>query len=145
MSLSQALPQLASNFVYPNVSLNVGGQKSSDFERYSIAVLGVFLQLCVIAYAGVGAYTHGHKHDILNEEKATPGYGFPLIAGGTMTMVLGMFLCARVIDESTSEESWVVPKHETRNLRLVWLQKGRRLPFSYSKTSLTPGLTRWEC
>lgn len=121
------LPQLAFDIVYPNVSLNVGGQKSSDFERYLIAAIGVFLQLGVIAYAGAGTYNHGHKHDFLHDDKAAPGYGFPLLAGGTMIMVFGMFLCARIIDESTSEESWMVPKHERRNLRLVWLQKGMKL------------------
>ena len=121
------MPQLASNFVYPNVSLNVGGQKSSDFERYSIAALGVFLQLGVIAYAGAGTYTHGHKNDFLHDDEATPGYGFPLLAGGTIIMVFGMFLCAHIVDESTSEEGWIVPKYETRNLRLVWLQKGTKI------------------
>jgi hypothetical protein len=118
------LPQTASSYVCPNISLNVGGQKSSAFERYSIATLGILLQLGVIAYAGAGVYSQGREQDFLHDKESMSAYAFPLMASGTMIMVLGMFLCACVVDRCTSEVIWVVPEHERRTLRLAWLQKG---------------------
>lgn len=112
----------------PNISLNIGGQKSSDLERWSLAIFGILLQLSVIVFAGFEVlFSETPSLDFWKEKEPPPRYAFPLMAGGIATLILGMFLCAHVIDTSTADESWVVPGHEKRHLRLAWLQKGMLL------------------
>jgi hypothetical protein len=104
----------------PNISLNVGGQRTSGLELWAIAVFGIMLQLGVVAFAGVGVFLPGWESSFKKNSKAVVSYAFPLMASGTVTLAVGMLLCAYIIDASTEEKVW---KLDDR-VRLAWLQKG---------------------
>ena len=107
----------------PNISLNVSSQKTSDGELWAIAIIGIFIQLGVIAFAGFGAL-HGDR--FRKDGKRVVPYAFPLMAGGTVALVLGMFLCAHIIDKNTVETRWV-PESKSRVLSFKWVQKGNNI------------------
>jgi hypothetical protein len=104
----------------PNISLNVGGQRTSNTELWAVALIGIILQLGVIVFAGVGSISSAWG-DIFRKDstKVVPS-AFPLMVVGTITLTLGMCLCAYIIDASTIEEAWEM----NPNARLAWLQKG---------------------
>lgn len=109
----------------PNISLNIGGQRSSSVERWGIAIFGVALQLGVITYAAAGVLGHTLSLDFMKDnDQRNYRYAFPMMAGGTTTLVIGMYLCACIIDGSTSETNWLVPQTEKRQLRITLLQRG---------------------
>jgi hypothetical protein len=90
-----------------------------------MAVIGIILQLGVIVFAEFGVFL-GNWNDRF---KANGGgmvpYAFPMVAGGTITLALGMFLYAYIIDRNTVEEKWVTPAPEDGYLKFAWLQKGK--------------------
>ena len=105
----------------PNISLNVSSQKTSDGELWAIAIIGIFIQLGVIAFAGFGAL-HGDR--FRKDGKRVVPYAFPLMAGGTVALVLGMFLCAHIIDKNTVETRW---ESKSGVLSFTWVQKGNNI------------------
>ena len=107
----------------PNISLNVSSQKTSDGELWAIAIIGIFIQLGVIAFAGFGALQGGRFR---KDGKRVVPYAFPLMAGGTVALVLGMFLCAHIIDKNTVETRWV-PESTSGDLSFKWVQKGNNI------------------
>lgn len=109
----------------PNVALNIKGQQTSNGELWAVAVIGTLLQLSVIIFAGISTLFSPWEHHFTKEGKLAAPYAFPMLASGIIAMVLGMFLCANIIDRNTIEERWT-GKHldETRRLKFAWLQKG---------------------
>jgi hypothetical protein len=88
----------------PNISLNVHGW--SDVSELALyAFLGIVLQVGVLVFSGFVAYDPR-----LNAKLGGPrvSAGFPLQAVGTIFLLLSMFLCSLVIDQSTKERMWVV-------------------------------------
>ncbi|KAF8245467.1 hypothetical protein K440DRAFT_517209, partial [Wilcoxina mikolae CBS 423.85] len=109
----------------PNVSLNVGGQRVSDIELKIVAVVGTLLQGGVVAFAGVAVLhprwsTMFSKHDQLT----VAPFAFPTMAVGTFALVVGMFLCAHIVDGSTVEDRWEITDPRAN---LAWLQKGGKI------------------
>lgn len=103
----------------PNLTLNVqniiGGA-----ELYSAAAFGTLLQVAIIVFSGVATYYPDFRSNWLKDGQPVASYAFPCYAGGTLLLVLGIFTCSYVIEDSTLERRYRPVKHEAR---LVWLQR----------------------
>jgi hypothetical protein len=104
----------------PNLGLNIGGQWVSDLELKAIAMVGIILQGGVLAFAGIsGPLSLDSKLE--KNHKPVRLYSFPLMAAGTVGLIVGMFLCANIIERSTAETTWTV--ENSRINKVSWLQR----------------------
>jgi len=91
----------------PNISLNLhGGSKLEDL--YTIAACGIVLQLGVLIFSGLAVYYPGWSSKFQKNNRPIQSYAYPLMAAGTVVLVVGMIICSAVIEQSTTEEKWVV-------------------------------------
>lgn len=100
----------------PNLSLNVSIKPLDKRILFAFVVLGIILQGGILVYAGVAQYRLN-----LVQEDSTVAYGFAVYFIGTLSLAIGMFLCAKTIEISTDEISWeptAGPK------TVIWLQQG---------------------
>ncbi|KAF5649007.1 ankyrin repeat [Fusarium sp. NRRL 52700] len=84
----------------PNISLNVHPQKRCEVRI--AAILGTVLQVGVLVYAGFATYYHTMRFP-KEENKPVSNYAFPCTASGTILLVIGLFLCADVVEKRTAE------------------------------------------
>ncbi|KAL6887264.1 hypothetical protein HDV57DRAFT_525688 [Trichoderma longibrachiatum] len=104
----------------PNLLLNCHDRVSRR-EIYIYAALGVIIQFDVLIYFGISSYYLPINHRFfLKVGKRIVGYAFPCAAAGTILLVLGLFICARVVEKSTTETYYKAPNHQ---MFVVWLQK----------------------
>ncbi|CCX13726.1 Similar to hypothetical protein CHGG_08881 [Chaetomium globosum CBS 148.51]; acc. no. XP_001226808 [Pyronema omphalodes CBS 100304] len=89
----------------PTLGLNIGQQRVPELELRVIAVFGVLLQTGVLVFAGI-TVAPPWKAQFMKSDKAAPLYAFPYMVAGTIAMVLGLFICARIIERSTDEKTW---------------------------------------
>ncbi|QGI68452.1 hypothetical protein CEK27_012423 [Fusarium fujikuroi] len=101
----------------PNVSLNVHSQKRAEVR--AAAVIGTFLQLGVLIYAGFATYYHTLRFP-KEENKPVSNYAFPCTASGTIILVTGLLLCADVVEKRTVEISR--KPQADYNAYVIWLQ-----------------------
>ncbi|KAG4261806.1 hypothetical protein FPRO03_11274 [Fusarium proliferatum] len=102
----------------PNVSLNVHSQKRAEVR--AAAVIGTFLQLGVLIYAGFATYYHTLRFP-KEENKPVSNYAFPCTASGTIILVIGLLLCADVVEKRTMEISR--KPQADYNAYVIWLQR----------------------
>ncbi|KAF2281482.1 uncharacterized protein EI97DRAFT_447446 [Westerdykella ornata] len=82
--------------------------------------------LSTIIFAAIVTYYLKYKKD----GSDVPAYGFPLMAAGTVTLCVGIYLCAFVVGESTEERKFrrkqVAPTSSAKESlpNFVWLQPG---------------------
>ncbi|KAL7811573.1 ankyrin repeat-containing domain protein [Trichoderma gracile] len=106
----------------PNLLLNCHDRVQRG-EIYLAAAFGVFLQLGALVFFGFITYDPPTKGQFfLKDGKRIVAYAFPCAAGGTVLLVLGLFICAWVVEMSTTETCYEAPNH---HMFVVWLQKGR--------------------
>ncbi|RPB16218.1 hypothetical protein P167DRAFT_596468, partial [Morchella conica CCBAS932] len=102
----------------------MGGQTVPVFELWVVAVFGMMLQLGVLLFAGFSVLI-SHRSSNFKKDGGTPQpYAFPLMAVGTCSLVLGMFLCSHIIDRSTTEETWEFEELKGARIKVAWLQLG---------------------
>ncbi|KAF5868333.1 putative ankyrin repeat protein [Botrytis fragariae] len=92
----------------PNISLNTH-PKQNMFELALAAILGIVLQAGVIIFSGFVAYDNRLGAMVGGAPSA---YAFPILASGTIILVLGMGICAVVIGKSTDEVAWELKPEE---------------------------------
>lgn len=102
----------------PNLSLNIGIKQPSLFTLQMAALFGCAIQLSVFGFAIWVTYVA----KLRKEDKSIPPWAFPLASIGTILLVLGMFLCAWIIETTTMEK---VFKNENK-VRMHWLQQGNQ-------------------
>ena len=103
----------------PNISLNLSPRKRV-WERFSMAVIGVVVQITALIVMGLVTY----HWNLQKGNKPVVPYAYPLAIIGTGSLVLGMFICATVIERSTKEVTWVKgPGAAHLNLHVLWLQR----------------------
>jgi len=105
----------------PNIAINIGGQRVSDFEFRAVALIGISLQMGVIVFAGLSVIWPSWKGEFTKGGKPVLPYAFPSMAVGTVALIIGMFLCAHIIERSTAEETWAIQQNQ---MRVAWLQRG---------------------
>lgn len=103
----------------PNLLLNCHDRVKRG-EIYLAATIGVLLQLGALVYFGFITYHQPIKGKFLKDGKRVVDYAFPCAAGGTLLLVLGLFMCAWVVEKSTVETCYEAEKHQ---IFIVWLQK----------------------
>ncbi|RPA74512.1 hypothetical protein BJ508DRAFT_333003 [Ascobolus immersus RN42] len=101
----------------PNISLNLHNG-SSRAELLLATIVGVVVQLSVVAFAAATAYHPTWKLQFQEDGRPTPDYAFPLLASGTLLLFIGLWICTTVIDMSTDEWIWrrTKPSAPTKNL-----------------------------
>lgn len=101
----------------PNLSLNVSIKPMKHWVLVAFVVLGVLLQGGVLVFAAIAQYRLGlRKNDL-----PPVAYGFPVFVIGTLSLSVGMFLCAHEVEISTLETTWV-PQRDSGSV--IWLQQG---------------------
>ncbi|KAH8812397.1 hypothetical protein F5884DRAFT_855694 [Xylogone sp. PMI_703] len=104
----------------PNISLNTDNLFGRG-ELHLVAVIGIVLQLGVLIFSGFVTY-----YPTLQWQKngqPIAGYAFPCTAAGTLVLVIGMLICADVVESSTQEKRY--PAGQGKEARMVWLQKAQ--------------------
>lgn len=109
----------------PNIFRNTSAAPENSWELMVVAVIGVILQVGVLVYDGVITYDSRWKK--LRNSTPVAGYAFPLTFVGTLAVVIGMFICALVIDVRTDEERWQATSRVGKKdfFQVVWLQRGQ--------------------
>lgn len=101
------------------------GGSISKSELWLVASAGVVLQLGVLAFAGAATF----HWEWQKGERPVARYAFPLTVIGTLGLMIGMYLCAYVVEKSTKETSWVpCPEYESGGQgtpRVMWIQKSQ--------------------
>ena len=82
--------------------------------------------MTVLAFDAVATYHLRYPKG----ERPVAIYAFPLTCIGTVGLVLGMYLCAYIIEVSTKELQWVPgsaaqAKSGRKIYRILWVQKGQ--------------------
>ncbi|KAI5815819.1 hypothetical protein BZA77DRAFT_73218 [Pyronema omphalodes] len=129
----------------PNISLNLAVHRKR-WELHLATLLGIVVQVAVLVIAGFASYHSGWN--LTQGGSLVQGYAYPLTSGGTILLVLGMFICASVIDQSTTEE--IYKKHDrikNAKLYLLWLQRGKLISDqtfeSYAMITKEPAQELW--
>ncbi|RPA75199.1 hypothetical protein BJ508DRAFT_214707, partial [Ascobolus immersus RN42] len=101
----------------PNISLNLRSFTAWDRRELRIAAaFGVLVQTCVLIFTAFATY-----HPRMGYEKEgfpVERYAYPLAAGGTILVAIGMWICSSIVESSTVEKEWHA------KLRVFWLQQG---------------------
>ncbi|KAK0372576.1 hypothetical protein CLIM01_10071 [Colletotrichum limetticola] len=102
----------------PNITLN-SHNITSRAELRTAALWGILLQLGLVAYAGCSVYHPALG--FLKDGNPVARYAFPCHWVGTLLLVVGLLLCAHVVESSTVEESFRPSKDLMA--QMVWLQQ----------------------
>lgn len=101
----------------PNLSLNVSITPMKPCILVGFVVLGVLLQGGVLVFAAIAQY----RFRLRKNDLPPVAYGFPVFVIGTLSLAVGMFLCAHEVEISTIETTWVPQK---KSGSVIWLQQG---------------------
>lgn len=122
----------------PNLSLNKGIDRRGPWWFYAAALFGIILQggrahtwsgfmllptdqgLGTLAYAALTVFWSSGIFG--NDDDSATNYALPFYIYGSVSLSLGMFLCAFLIERSSSE-SYL---HPNKPSKLYWLQPGRQ-------------------
>lgn len=102
----------------PNLLFNITFKPRSRQTMIALILLGILLQGGVLAFAAITQYKLG----LPKNDGNIPGYAFPVFLVGTVGLTLGLFLCAEVIETSTTEFTWEPASPTTTTS--IWLQQG---------------------
>lgn len=104
----------------PNLTLNIGIRKIHQEIHWSVLIFSVLLQLSFFGYATWATF---HNSSFLSEGTSSPQakVWFGLIILGTISLVFGMILCARLIDLKSRERRF---KRIGGASEIFWLQPG---------------------
>lgn len=104
----------------PNLTLNIGIRKLHKSIHWSILIFSVLLQLSFFGYA---TWATLYNPSFLNEGTPSPQakVWLGLTISGTLMLLFGMILCARMIDLKSHERIF---KRIGETPRIFWLQPG---------------------
>ncbi|KAL3463062.1 hypothetical protein BJX64DRAFT_132932 [Aspergillus heterothallicus] len=104
----------------PNLSLNKGIKRRAPGWFWAAALLGIILQGGTLGYAAMTVFWFSGLFK--KSEMTSDSYAFPLYLCGSISLSIGMFLCAFMIERSSTEHysSPVTPS------KIYWLQPGRQ-------------------
>ncbi|KAL6359130.1 hypothetical protein LRP88_09330 [Fusarium phalaenopsidis] len=105
----------------PNITLNLQDNDSNRNELKVYAIIGIFLQLCILVFFGVIAYYPAIENSFRKDDRPVDHYAFPLAVGGTLILIIGMFICGTVVENSTEETRY--KKDDKYEMRVAWIQQ----------------------
>ncbi|KAF5013973.1 hypothetical protein FDECE_61 [Fusarium decemcellulare] len=106
----------------PNISLNLQNSHDRLWIRL-VAALGIILQTAVLVFFGLMVYHPKLKPDFQRDDSPVGAHSFPLAAGGTVILVLGLLLCGHVVEGSTQEEQYETTTNF--DIAMYWLQQNQ--------------------
>ncbi|CCX34876.1 Similar to hypothetical protein [Tuber melanosporum Mel28]; acc. no. XP_002841517 [Pyronema omphalodes CBS 100304] len=104
---AQPTPQPDDQQAAPNISLNLEKGKEK-IQLWAAAICGLLLQSSVLVYSGLLVYLPNLRQK-LPKDGSGP-WAFPVLAAGTISLVIGMFICSGVVEKSTKETEYVLKK-----------------------------------
>ncbi|KAF4985886.1 hypothetical protein FDECE_16248 [Fusarium decemcellulare] len=118
----------------PNIALNCHNRVKRG-EVKAFAAIGTFLQTGVLLYSGFASQYPilKSKKAFQKDDKEISAYAYPCTAVGTFLVVVGMILCAHVVESSTTEKNYQIS--ESCRGRLVWLQQEKTVSDQVFKSS----------
>ena len=148
----QVKPSDEHSKVNPNLSINVGIKKRGPEFVYPVLILGVTLQLGLMAIAPLlswaGSWSKdGRSGNKLSLQQAYLKYRFPILyLAGTVFMTAGMFGCAYLIGQITQETRYRRQNcDQGTRTGLFWVQAGDQVigdqtygPYAYSEDPSRP-------
>lgn len=132
----------------PNLSLNVGIKKQSQYIAQAAAAVGFLAQSSVFVVAIVVTYVLGLEKD----GKPMLPWACPMTILGSLMLCAGMFLCANLVERSTKERVFQ-RKDEPNRSTFFWIQPGNQIigdqtfdAFAYtdSDVPLKRYITSWK-
>lgn len=84
-----------------------------------VAICGLILQVGVLVYSGIAAKYLTFR--LLKNGNPVADYAYPCTAAGTLILVLGMLICAYVVESSTLESRY--RPAAGKSARVIWLQR----------------------
>ncbi|KAH9238354.1 hypothetical protein K456DRAFT_1172761 [Colletotrichum gloeosporioides 23] len=107
----------------PNISLNLRHSRSK-VAVWCVALFGATLQIGVLVFFAAITYHPGIKDRFKkDDENRIDGHVFPLAFTGTILLVVGLLLCAHVIEKSTKETIHTAKKGF--KITMYWIQQGQ--------------------
>lgn len=88
----------------PNITLNVRGSTSTATELWFCVAIGVVLQTAAIVVPGLTVYLWNWQ----KEGTDVAAYGYPSFLVGSLSVILGIIGCSRVIEARTEETEFHV-------------------------------------
>ncbi|RSL62804.1 hypothetical protein CEP51_013406 [Fusarium floridanum] len=115
---------------FPNLALNIGVQKgqTSILTLWFATVFGLLLQSSFFGYTIWATWYHPTFYEG-GKGSNTPLF-FTFTIAGTASIILGMALCATLIDRNSKEQRFVISstkgieKSQPPEYRIFWLQPG---------------------
>jgi hypothetical protein len=109
---------------YPNLSLNVGIRTVPKWLHWIIAIFGISLQLSFFVYATWATFYNKALYEVGESPQL---WSFWLAVSGTALLVVGMTLCAWLIEQKSCERRFTKADYNspsTPKTTMVWLQPG---------------------
>ncbi|CAG9983691.1 unnamed protein product, partial [Clonostachys byssicola] len=106
----------------PNLSLN----RHDQISRVGVHIVAAFataLQSGVLIFFGFITYSPRLQPNFRKGDQAVAGYACPMAAGGTVFLVLGLFICACIVENKTEEKHWRPSDNAT--MQVTWLQQAQ--------------------
>lgn len=135
---------------YPNLSLNIG-MRTVPHETLWIAVIfGVSLQLSFFAYA---TWATLYNQSLYDDGDSPQLWSFGLTMSGTALLVIGMVLCALLIEQKSCERRFRKKAFSNASSKTVmfWLQPGGQRvgdqsfdAFAHSEMEKKEYITSWR-
>ncbi|KAK6541135.1 hypothetical protein TWF694_008507 [Orbilia ellipsospora] len=88
---------------HPNLSLNIGIRPLPRWLHWLVMIFGILLQLSFFGYATWAAY---YATSLWNNSIPPQKWAFPFATIGTGSLVIGMGLCAMLIERRTQERTF---------------------------------------
>ncbi|KAM6534160.1 hypothetical protein FALCPG4_007096 [Fusarium falciforme] len=103
----------------PNIALNL--QDTCKRTRVGMAAfLGALVQIAVV---GCFVYVDKHPKFQLKNDKPIPSYALPAAITGTVCVAFGVFVCAHVVEKSTTEAFYRAG--DKFEMCVYWVQRGQ--------------------
>ena len=106
----------------PNISLNLH-RSSKGGELYTAALCGIVLQFGMLVFCGFSVYHQEFSQRFPKNGRPVGAYAFPIMALGTILLMVGMLICSAVVEKSTVETEYLRKGKGSNDVRLLWLQK----------------------
>ena len=87
----------------PNISLNLHRSNRAE-ELYAAALCGTVLQFGMLVFCGFSVYHQEFSQRFPKNGRPVGAYAFPIMALGTILLMVGMLICSAVVEKSTEEK-----------------------------------------
>lgn len=91
---------------------------------HATACFATLVQAGLLIFFGIITYHPDIKQNYLKDGQPVGKSAFPLVASGTALLVLGLLVCAHVVEDSTTEHRYEL-SDECILAQMIWVQRGQ--------------------